>query len=70
MERGLLFAFQVDYSHRDKLTHKLSREYSHYTRCNELYSGNNETNLESEPIKVTFDAWSCEGYSRYLPGYS
>jgi len=68
MERGLLFAFQVDYSHRDKLTRKLSREYSHYTRCNELHSG--ETNLESEVIEVTDDAWSSEGYSRFLSGYS
>jgi len=77
MERGLLFAFQVDYSHlRDKLiSSKLSRdEYSHYTReCNELRSSQIETNLElEEQIKETSDdniEKSCEGYSKYLPGY-
>jgi len=80
MERGLLFAFQVDYSHlRDKLiTTKLSLddEYSHYTReCNELNNSQIETNLElfeEERIKETSKnniEKSCEGYSKYLPGY-
>jgi len=69
MERGLLLAFEVDYSHRDKLNLKLSCEYSHYTRCNELYSGITKTNIDLEQIK-TFDAKSCEGYSRYHSGYS
>jgi len=70
MERGLLLAFEVDYSHRDKLTLKLSYEYSHYTRCNELYSEIAKTNIELRQIKETFDAKSCEGYSRYHSGYS
>ena len=80
MERGLLFAFHVDYSHlRDKLiTSKLSRddEYSHYTReCNEINNSEIETNLElleEEQIKETSKdniEKSCEGYSKYLPGY-
>jgi len=79
MERGLLFAFQVDYSHlRDKLiTSKLSLDdYSHYTReCNELRSSEIETNIElkEEQIKETSNnnniEKSCEGYSKYLPGY-
>lgn len=70
MERGLLFAFQVDYSHRDSLTLKLSREYSHYTHeCNERPSDKSETNIERHQIQ-TLTSSLCDGSSRCLPGYS
>jgi len=67
MERGLHLAFEVDYSHRDKLSLKLSREYSHYTRCNELCSDCTKTNTERHQIKGTLEANLC---TPYLPGYS